>query len=226
MSGAMRFSGVAENIFGLTLSLGFPPAILFGLLALLGLFWSPFAAVICARRAREMGLDPLLFARKGFAYSILFLFPWFYLRERMSGAEVSRRVAIFIYAILYYVWVVAGIFLSAAYVGVEVERVVINPAHVGDRGDLGALLWLLPAPIINVILCVASLRCRICRDRCDRQHSGRMPTVPTGASMNREGSAAEIIPDRAYTNPFGFSLIGTIITLVLFIIYVAVRFSS
>lgn len=206
----MWFSIVVEMIEVWLLVSSFVGMFLFVPLALFGLLFSPFAAAICARTAREQGLDSSFFAWKGFAFSILYLVPCFYLISRIQGTETARGPAVFGYVFLYYTWMVVGIIAVIIFVSGEVDRVIINPMHVGDRGDLGALLWLVPAPIANAILWVVSLRSLIRRDRRDRENS----------------AAATIIPDRAYTNPFGFSLIGSVATLILFIISVGIRFSN
>ena len=219
---------IIERILYLIIAPAFLGVFGFGLLALLGLLWSPFAAMICARAARERGLDSSLFAQKGFAFSILYLIPCFVLLARIQGgATTSRGFMLATYICVYGIWLVAGIIGLIYFTAGEVDRVIINPMHFGDRGDLGALLWLAPAPIINIFLWVVSLRSLIRRDRRDREKRSSAASSPARAYTDHpDVSAAGIIPDRAYTNPFGFSLTGSVITLVLFIVSTSVRFNS
>lgn len=219
------FINAVEVIAGPLTSLSIVLALLFGLLALFGLLWSPFAAAKCARTARGMGLPSSLFAWKGFAFSILYLFPWFYLMARIRGEEASRFWVGFAYWVVFYVWMVVGIIFVIVFIVGDLPR-VLNPVHSGDENDLEALSYLMPAPVINAILWVVSLVSLIRRDRRDRENSAGTPALPTDPYTNPDAAAAEIIPARAYTNPFGFSLIGTVITLILFIISVGVRFSN
>ena len=74
------------------------------LIAVLGLLWSPFAAAISWRLARNRGLHGLGYAFAGAVYSALFLGPWLYLTMRLVGITPPRWMIGFSYILLYLVW--------------------------------------------------------------------------------------------------------------------------
>ena len=54
------------------------------------LAWSPFAALICARIARQRGLNINRPALHGAIYAALLFFPWRHLTRQMRGAPITR----------------------------------------------------------------------------------------------------------------------------------------
>ena len=219
------FSSIINTVGALFIGPAVFGALLFALLAFCGLLWSPFAAIRCARVARGRGLNTSLFAWKGFAFSLLYLFPWSYLMARIQGAEASRLWAGFAYVVLYYVWLVVGIIIVIAFIAAELPKALNpDPALPGKANDLNALIYLMLAPFINAILWAVSLLLLIRRDRLDRRNQGDTAASSASAYTDPEGAAAAIIPDRAYTNPFGFSLIGAATTLFLGIISIGLMF--
>ena len=219
------FSSIINTVGALFIVPAVFGALLFALLAFCGLLWSPFAAIRCAQVARGQGLNSSLFAWKGFAFSVLYLFPWFYLMARIQRAEASRLWAGFAYVVLYYVWLVVGIIIVIAFIVAELPK-ALNPDPVitGDGDDVKALTYLMFAPVINAILWTVSLLLLIRRDRLDRRNQGDTAASSASAYTDPEGAAVAIIPDRAYTNPFGLSLIGAATTLFFVIIAIVLMF--
>ena len=89
---------------------------------MLGLLWSPFAALICRLVAHVRKLPSKGYGGAGFRYSVLFLLPWVYLVLRMAGVPVPRVVVRVGYGILYGLWIAAavgsvvfGLFMAGLY---------------------------------------------------------------------------------------------------------------
>lgn len=93
-------------------------SVMSGFIALAGLIWAPFGALICARAASRRGLQAHRYAVAGAAFSVLYLVPWFYLVLRMHNKYVPRFVIWCVYFILYIpIWLFGviglGLFLLA-----------------------------------------------------------------------------------------------------------------
>ena len=74
----------------------------FSLLILaIGVVWSPFAALICAKAVSVTGRSAGGLARAGALHSILFLFPWVYFLLRILNRRIPDRVVMGAYALLY-----------------------------------------------------------------------------------------------------------------------------
>ena len=93
------------NTLGLLIYFGsFTASGLVLLIAMLGVMWAPFGAVICGGTAKIKQLPVLKFAIAG-ALSSLFLFlPWFYLITRMAGKHFPRLLVVLSYIAVYSSW--------------------------------------------------------------------------------------------------------------------------
>ena len=72
--------------------------------AVFGLFWAPFGALVCARIAKPKGLPVARYAIKGLVYSMLLFFPWAYFAIRMSGRQIPTSCIVAGYIALYCCW--------------------------------------------------------------------------------------------------------------------------
>ncbi len=72
--------------------------------AVFGLFWAPFGALVCARIAKPKGLPVARYTIKGLVYSMLLFFPWVYLVIRMSGRHLPASCTSAGYIALYVCW--------------------------------------------------------------------------------------------------------------------------
>ena len=68
---------------------------------IVGVLWSPVAAVLCARAAGKRGLAPWRYAMLGALYSILMIVPWVLLLQRLRGKQIPRRPLALSYWLLY-----------------------------------------------------------------------------------------------------------------------------
>ena len=82
------------------------------LLSLVGLVWSPFAAFIAFRRARQRGLAPIRYLFIGTLYSILLIIPWFILIGKMDDIESSTGWAFWTLYICWLFGPIAMLFLD------------------------------------------------------------------------------------------------------------------
>lgn len=92
--------------------------------AVLGLAWSPLAALTCRHLAVNGGLAPGHYARLGAFYSLHLFLPWVYLVNRMRGTRLSRKLIVGVYFFLFGGWfcvsilgnLVVGVVLLAEFV--------------------------------------------------------------------------------------------------------------
>ena len=91
-------------------------------LMVIGLLWTPFAALICLAIARVRRLEGEGYVKAGALYSLLFLLPWVWLVLRMMGVPVPAMVARVGYAVMYGLWlcavaalIIAGAFLTMGF---------------------------------------------------------------------------------------------------------------
>ena len=91
-------------------------------LMVIGLLWTPFAALICLAIARARRLEGEGYGKAGALYSLLFLLPWVWLALRMMGVPVPAAVARAGYAVMYGLWLcaaaallIAGAFLTMGF---------------------------------------------------------------------------------------------------------------
>ena len=80
------------------------------LLQIFGLPWAPFAAWICARSAREKGLDVRQHAIAGALYSALMFWPWVYFILRMNGRDVPAVLIRLFYIAVFAAWMLGAVF--------------------------------------------------------------------------------------------------------------------
>ena len=73
-------------------------------IAVLGVMWAPFGAVICGGSAKIKQLPVLRFAIAGALSSLFMLLPWFYLITRMAGKPFPRPLAVLSYIAVYSSW--------------------------------------------------------------------------------------------------------------------------
>ena len=78
-------------------------------LTMLGLMWSPFAALISWRMAGNRGLSGSRYAITGAVYSILLLLPWIYMVMALRGKRISAGLIDLAYFFLYMAWLVGPI---------------------------------------------------------------------------------------------------------------------
>ena len=91
-------------------------AVLGYLLAIPGLVWSPFAALITWRMARSRGLDGERYALAGAAFSIFLLLPWLLLVTALHKRYVPDTAVRLSYVLLYFAWLVGPITLWGQWV--------------------------------------------------------------------------------------------------------------
>ena len=93
--------------------IGFGPlfvtAVLAYLMALPGLFWSPFGALILRRMAQRRGLDGSRYALMGVAGSVFLLLPWILIFVALRRPHLPVLVVKLTYILLYTVWLVGPI---------------------------------------------------------------------------------------------------------------------
>ena len=87
------------------------------LLTLMGIVWSPFAALICRLMARRNGLPAGQYARTGWSYSAQMLLPWIYLAALLYDKPLPTLVVRAGYILTYAIW--TAVIISGAYVFAE-----------------------------------------------------------------------------------------------------------
>ena len=120
------------------------PYIIIILWIFIAIIWTPFGGLICAVRARSLGLPAARFALAGAVLSLAMFLPWMYLMRRMNGKRFSNSLINAAYIILYVTWTgTLGFFASIAV--------------AGDRGypALPLSLVLFIALVASIILPVA-----------------------------------------------------------------------
>ncbi len=83
----------------------------------IGVMWSPFAALICAKAGSSAGRSVGSLARAGALHSVLFFFPWIYLLLRILNRRISDRVVVGAYVVLFLAWLLGPILFSLLLVG-------------------------------------------------------------------------------------------------------------
>ena len=141
----------------------------------LGVLWSPFAALICARVAHTRGLESRKYAAAGAVYSLLFFWPWVYLIARMYGKSIPGAVIRGAYVLLYIVlWPASALsFIPMAF----------SPQPYG----MVALLLML--------LCCITLF--VSKGRLTRWHSRH-----SHSRRDRLDMSDDVLPNREYVLPF------------------------
>ncbi len=71
------------------------------LVLLIGIFWSPIAAGICAKIGSSKKMSVRDVANAGGLHSVLFFFPWIYLLLHNLNRSIPDRVIVGVYVVLY-----------------------------------------------------------------------------------------------------------------------------
>ena len=140
----------------------------------LGLLWSPFAALVCLLISDFRRLPGSGYGGAGFRYSLLFLLPWVYLVMRMAGVTVPSTVVRVGYGVLYGLWMAAaagcvgaGLFTMGLYILGNEDARGADATLLVTGGSFIGVLWFL------------SLRRLLRRHRVDY---GGEPSVPMRAA--------------------------------------------
>ena len=140
----------------------------------LGLLWSPLAALVCQLIAHFRRLPGSGYGGAGFRFSLLFLLPWVYLVMRMAGVSVPSTVVRVGYGLLYGLWIAAaagcvgaGMFIAGLYILGNEEARGADATLLITGGTFVGVLWFL------------SLRRLLRRHRVDY---GGGPSVPMRAA--------------------------------------------
>ena len=108
-------------------------------MALSGLIWAPFAALITWNLARRRQLDGVRYALAGLASSVLLLVPWLLLlsAQRKGVSDSSVRLS---YVLLHLGWLLGPIMIWGQHVA-ELEFLVTLGLHIsgGSESDLPIL---------------------------------------------------------------------------------------
>ena len=159
-------------------------------LLVLGILWSPFAALICNRIAHHRKLTGE-YEGTGAGYSAVFLLPWCYLVLRMLGRRPSESLVRAVYGGLYFWWLA----LVAGYGTFWYTEANFFGWRKMEIYGLGQAIWqtifwfaLIAAQLGHLGFSVWSLR---------ETHARVRRYVPTSTEFN---------PDVAYIYPFIFFL--------------------
>ena len=85
------------------------------LLAMLGLLWSPGAALTCGRMARSRGLNVSLYAKLGIAYSLHLFLPYFFLSSKIQGKAPPTWLTLGCFSLVFTIWLFGAVGLSIGY---------------------------------------------------------------------------------------------------------------
>lgn len=188
--------------------LAYLAAFVSGFIALAGLLWAPFGALICARTARNKGLPVGRYAVAGAVFSVLYFFPWLYLSSRMNDRYLENSLIRWAYFVLYVMFwlfgvIVFGLFMLAFDFPSE-ESIALSNA-VRSPGDPEIEVWEGPNPtivryviiaqvVVNSVLWIVSLlKLREADKYSEPPHDW-----------------APIMPHSAYILPFAYTLVGSV----------------
>lgn len=172
-------------------SIVFGSAIVLGcvlLVALLGMAWAPFAALICALVARTRGLSPYRYAVAGAMYSSLFLLPWVYLVTSMYGRTIPVILVRLTYVLLYGVWLCGSVLYTAVFTVFDL---------VPDIYSQDQIRTLLISLLFNSLTLIVSLRLLI--------YKSSRRSLDYGDS-----SEQDMLPGLIYILPFVCLLVWTV----------------
>ena len=105
------------------------------LIAILCIAWTPFAALICARIARQRGLSPKCPAVHGAIYSVILFVPWLHLTRQMRGDPITRENIDLAHTLTY---VLAALALASHAFLIIAE--LIQPWAFSSLGDMAEYL--------------------------------------------------------------------------------------
>lgn len=124
---------IISDLFGLViLSILFPLFLGFlfvTVILMVGVAWSPVAAIISAVLSYRQGLNVSLYGIVGMIYSALFLLPWFYLVNRIRGEDTFTNSEIkSLYWALFVSW--AGYLIFHLYVTAMIFSDAWSPGYL------------------------------------------------------------------------------------------------
>ena len=170
-------------------------------LAVLGLLWAPFAALICLLVARFRKLEGEAYGTAGAGHSTLLVLPWIYLLFKML---FGRSLPVFVIApafiIIYGIWVVfyVLIFNVGALVASAVDMLVTHTLPLGDAVCFFIVLSvILPVNIYTLRVSLINLRHRYAADK------------------ERLDLSETIVPVWDYLAPFAWLIVWSIIVLII-----------
>ena len=176
----MEYSFLATSIALIWIPFFVTPILL--LLAIVGLMWSPFAALISWRMAGNRGLSGSRYAITGAVYSMLLVLPWIYMVMALRCKRISTGLVDFAYFFLYMAWLVGPIaFMYLGFVFFAESTSVVA---------IGVLTALVLAWMVSLAILVKSW-------------------LPSLFEVHRSSRGREPILDLKHIMPFGLVVAST-----------------
>lgn len=158
---------------------------------MIGVLWSPIAALICGGIARARGLSVSRYAAAGAVYSALLILPWLYLVVRMFNRSVPRFIVVAGYMVLYLGWLWGpfgwGVFIS----------------QLADSPEEGGLF--LEYPTISTLLMFIHIASWVISLVWLLSSSGSFPHQPNSISR-------DFLLRPVYVTPFGLATLWSLFT--------------
>ena len=173
------------------------------LLTIVGILWSPFAALICGLAARRKGLPAGKYARTGWSYSVQMILPWIYLAALQFGKPPSAKIVRIGYRALYSLWAFLIILSVIAFIGALLSRDgVFGDANPDTYRSFGmyipSMLIAIAGSVVNYLLLRESLR--------DLRRRWREDSENPKPDERRYAP-----PHEAYTRPFKLMPLGVVL---------------
>ena len=170
------------------------------LLTIVGILWSPFAALICGLAARRNGLPAGKYARTGWSYSVQMILPWIYLAAMLFGKPPSAKIVHIGYKALYSFWALLIILSVIAFIGALLStNGVFGDANPDTYSSFGmyipSMLIAIAGSVVNYLLLRKSLR--------DLRRRWREDSENPKPDERRYAP-----PHEAYTRPFKLMPLG------------------
>ena len=170
------------------------------LLTIVGILWSPFAALICRLAARRNGLPAGKYARTGWSYSGWMILPWIYPVAALFGKPPPARIVRIGYKALYSLWAFLIILSVIAFIGALLSRDgVFGDANPDTYRSFGmyipSMLIAIAGSAVNYLLLRKSLRDLRRRWREDNENP-------------KQDERPYALPHEAYTRPFRVMPLG------------------
>ena len=175
------------------------------LLSLGGLVWSPFAAFIAFRRARQRGLAPIRYMFIGALYSILLIIPWFILIGKMDDIKSSTGWAFWILYICWLFGPIAILFLDN-----------MTTVHDSSASHLA-----IPLGIVMILMWVGSMVwLGLSKEKSDRSVRPAEVVVTKAQRLRaaRRRRYEDQRPERGYILPFACAMVSLLATLGLIVL--------
>ena len=173
-------------------------------LAVLGLLWAPFAALICILVARFRKLGGESYGAVGAKHSMLLVLPWVYLLVRMLfGKSLPVFVVVPVYGLVYSVWLVfyIAVFNVGGLVGSIIDVFVIHSQ-----------------PVVNVVLFFIVLGAMLPANLYTWRSSARALRHRYAADKGRSHQPALTVSDREYAAPFIWLIVWSLVVFLLTIV--------